>query len=145
MATHQSDKVDAGIQAKETNQHVIAVHAEFELTAALADNDVIEMVKVPKGAQILEIILGANDLDSATTVVIDVGDGDDPDRFIDGATIGQAGGSARLGSGVAAATNDEAFGYVYTADDTIDVTIEAGPTTASSGFITLTVLYHCDA
>lgn len=146
MATFQSSLVAAGIPAKETNQHVVAVHAEY--TLATADNttaNVIEMVKVPKGAQILEVILATEDLDSGTALVLDVGDEDDADRFIDGATIGQTGGVVRLGSGVAAAAVDDSVGFTYTEANTIDVTVAVQSTTAVAGVIALTVLYHCDS
>lgn len=145
MATLTAAAVASTVQPKETHQHVIAVHSTYELTAALAGADVIQMVKVPKGAQILEIQLATDDLDTGAALVLDVGDGGDPDRFIDGSTIGQTGGSARLGSGVAAATAAGSFGYTYTTEDTIDVTVATAPGTgATEGTVALTVLYHCD-
>lgn len=112
-----------------------------------AAGDIIEMVKVPKGAVVLEVWLTSEDLDTSTApaIELDVGDGGDVDRFIDGATIGQAGGIVRLGSGVAAAAMDGAFGFAYTVDDTIDVKVVAAAGTKAAGTITLGVLYAMQA
>lgn len=115
----------------------IVVYAEYEITAALVVNDVIQMIPVPAGAQIMEVTLGADDLDSNGTpaIVLDVGDGSVTDRLIDGATVGQAGGrTSTLKTG--------AFGYTYTASDTIDVIVQVAPATgATSGTIMLRVAY----
>lgn len=145
MATVTSDKVDAGIPAREPHSGVCSVKASFTVPTTgdgSAANDVIQMVKVPDGATVLEVIFTSEDLDTnaTPTIVFDVGDGGDADRYIDGTTIGQTGGVIRLGSGVAAATADALF-HTYTADDTIDVTVTAAAATAAEGVITLTVLY----
>ena len=111
----------------------------YEITAALALNDVIQMVHVPDGATVVSTVLGTDDLDTngSPTIVLDVGDDGDTDRFVDGATVGQAGGITD--------TSDMAmtgFGYTYTADNTIDVLVQAAPATgATSGTITLAVSY----
>lgn len=107
------------------------------VTAALVANDVIRMVKVPAGATVLDVVLSATDLDTGTSaaIVLDVGDDGDTDRFIDGATVGQAGGVAHL-------NNQAGHCYTYTADNTIDVLVQVAPTTgATSGTIRLGVCY----
>ncbi len=119
---------------------ITCAYATYTLTAALALNDVIQMVKVPAGATILDITLTSSDLDTngSPTIVLDVGDGGDTDRFIDGSTIGQTGGITNgfLASGV------NGHLYNYTSEDTIDVLVQAGPATgATSGSIKLSVLY----
>jgi len=141
MATLTTSKVAAGVQARSIENGVVSVTATYTLTAALAAADVIQMVKVPSGATVLNVILSCTDLDTngSPAIVLDVGDGDDTDRFIDGATVGQAGGVATLNAHVG-------HGYAYTADDTIDVTVATGPGTgATSGTVRLTVLYTMDA
>lgn len=115
----------------------VVVYATYTVTAALVVNDVIQMVKVPSGAIITGVTIGATDLDTngAPAIVLDVGDGDDTDRFIDGATVGQGGGSSDT---LAVA----GFGYTYSADDTIDVIVQVAPATgATSGTISLRVAY----
>lgn len=134
--TYQTANVGSGVMPR-ANAGETIVSATFNLTAALALNDVIEMVKIPAGAVIHDVILSSTDLDTSTGVVLDVGDGSVTDRFIDGATIGQASGVARL---------NEVGGhlYEYTADDTIDVLVQVAPsgTAATSGSIKLTVIYQ---
>lgn len=148
MATLTSSKVASSVPAKETNQHLIHVAATYELTAALALDDVIQMVKVPKGAVIVELVLATDDLDSngAPAIVLDVGDGADTDRFIDGYTGAQANGNiSRLGAGMAASKFADALGYTYTADDTIDIHVQVAPATGTAtGTIVLVVIYSCD-
>ena len=106
----------------------------FTVDTALAGDDVIQMIPVAAGERILDVILISEDLDTggSPAIVLDVGDGDDADRFIDGATIGQAGGMARMNGATPIKT--------YAADDTIDVTVATGPATGATGVdITLRV------
>lgn len=143
MATTASSKVASTVPEREPHSGVFALKATFAHPTSgdgSAAGDIIQMVKVAKGTMILDMALSAEDLDTGTTIEFDVGDGDDVDRFIDGTTIGQAGGIVRLGSGVAAAAIDGAHGYVYPADDTIDVKVVAAATGKTAGTITLTVL-----
>lgn len=99
-------------------------------------NDVIQMVKVPKGAVITAITLACPDIDTnvSPTVTLSVGDGGSTARFISASTIGQAGGVASL-------SVPGGLGYTYTADDTIDVLIAAATATFAAGDITLVVKY----
>ena len=115
----------------------IVIFATYSVTAALVVNDVIQMVPVPAGATITGVTLGSTDLDTggSAAIVLDVGDGGGTDRFIDGATVGQAGGST-------ATLAVAGFGYTYAAADTIDVLVQVAPTTgATSGTISLRVAY----
>lgn len=110
-------------------------YVTYEISATeLQLNDVVQMIPVAAGAIILEVVLASDDLDAATSqaVVLDVGDGDDDDRFISGSTIGQGGGVSRLNS-VAGLL------YKYTSDDTIDLKISTAPGTAAAGTVTLAV------
>jgi hypothetical protein len=132
--TFTSDKADSTVQAR-SGLDLTVVYAEYEISAALVINDVIEMVKVPAGAVINNVILATDDLDSGTDLVLDVGDGTTRDRFIDGTTIGQTGGVATL-------NEVDGLNYKYTAADTIDVLVQAAPGTGeTSGTIRLTVFY----
>lgn len=137
MTTLYSPAVGKGVQTR-TSLGTNTVIGKYELGAALAANDVIEMVKIPAGATIDEIILEATDLDTGGTpaIILDVGDGDDADRFIDGSVVGKTGGVDRLGANL---------GYKYTETDTIDVKVATGPATgAATGTITLCVQYHME-
>jgi hypothetical protein len=135
-STLTSDAVASGVQAR-AHLHEHTIVAKYTVAAALVLNDVIQMVKIPAGAKIVDLTLSCTDLDTNGTpaIVLDVGDGSDTDRFIDGSTIGQAGGIARL-------DQHGGHGYAYSAEDTIDVLVQVAPATgATSGTITLTVKY----
>ena len=141
MATFQADAALAGAPVKspgQGSQEVVTI-GTYEITAALALNDVIEMVKVPENATVTRVILGTDDLDTggSPAIVLDVGDDGDTDRFVDGATVGQAGGITDYSN--MAMTG---FGYTYTADNTIDVLVQVAPATgATTGTVTLVVGY----
>lgn len=116
---------------------VKAAHASYSLSAALALNDVIQMVKVPKGATVLDVELITTDLDTggSPAIALHVGYGGDADYFIASSTVGQAGGVAR-------ASASTAKPLAFTAEDTIDVTVATGPATgATSGTVSLVVYY----
>lgn len=135
-STLTSSKVAATVMARKV-EDLTAVWASYELTAALVINDVIQMVKVPAGATILDVKVMADDLDtgSSPAIVLAVGDGTTADRFITGSTIAQGGGIASLGVATGLL-------YQYTADDTIDVKITTAPATgATEGTIAVMVLY----
>lgn len=142
MATLTAGGVASNVPVRTGINCVISVTETYTFLAAQALNDVIQMVKIPSGATVLDVILSCDDIDSngSPAVTLDVGDGSDTDRFIAVSTIGQTGGTARLGSGI---TDDTCHGYTYTADDTIDVLIHAAPATAvySGKSISMTVLY----
>lgn len=119
---------------------VFVREAVYTLTAALALNDVIQMIPVAAGERVVDLQLISEDLDTNGTpaIVLDVGDGDDTDRYIDGSTIGQTGGMARLGQGVATDAAAIAVNRLYAAADTIDVLVQVAPATgATTGTIRL--------
>lgn len=110
--------------------------------------DVLQMVKIPKGATILDVIVSVNaaGLDTGATVAYSVGDTDatdDTDRYITAAAgiIGRssAGGVVRM-------NNPAGAGYKFEADGTIDLVFTAGAgTNVATGVITLTAIYTMDA
>lgn len=112
------------------------VTSTYEVSTALIINDVIEMVRLPKGATVVDCILVVDDLDSdgSPAITLDVGYGDNDDYFIAANTVGQAGGLVRA----SAAT---AFPLTLTAEDTIDVHVDTAPAAGGTGTITLTVMY----
>lgn len=141
MATYSTDLVSSNSAFTGPGGGVVYVReAVYTLTAALALNDVIQMIPVAEGERVVDLQLVSEDLDTngTPTIVLDVGDGDDTDRYIDGSTIGQAGGHARLGSGIDSDAEAIAVNNLYAAADTIDVLVQAGPATgATTGTIRL--------
>ena len=143
MATYTTSEVGSGVAPRSVHAGVVSVSSTFTVSTALAANDVIQMVKVPEGATVLDVILLSDDLDIGGTpaIVLDVGDGSDTNRFITGSTIGQGGGVERMNSQVSHGETAK-----YSSDDTIDITVATGPATGATGVkVTLTVLYTMDA
>ena len=120
MATYNSDMVAGNQSFKPFPSGALGVrYAKFTATTAIALNDVIQMVDVFAGETVHDIKIKSSDLDTGTGLVLDVGDATDADRFIDGSTIGQAGGTDHEDANLAPVT--------YSADDTIDITCQVAP------------------
>lgn len=144
-STFTASKAASTHATKDFKTGTNCIESTYQVTAgsALVINDVIQMVKVPKGARVTEIILSTTDLDSNVTplVSLEVGDGDDTNRYIAADTIGRTGGTTRMGSGITTLTQ----AYTYTADDTIDVLVTAAPATGATTFtIQLIVFFSTD-
>jgi hypothetical protein len=100
----------------------------------LNQNDVIEMVKIPIGATIVDVILLTGALGS--NVLGAVGDGTVPERFITNTSV--AGNSITRQN----ATAHGGIPKTYTAADTIDVTVSNANPTDNIAF-SLFVMYVC--
>ncbi|MBU1003020.1 MAG: hypothetical protein KKE73_10915 [Proteobacteria bacterium] len=98
---------------------VLCRSATYTAAAALDANSVIEMVPIPKGAMVLDVVLHVSALGVDRTV--DVGDGDNVDRFFDGIVATSATNSSFLDDAASTALH-----YIYTAKDTIDAKILGG-------------------
>jgi hypothetical protein len=137
MTALYSDKGVSTVSAR-ANVGLNAVVATATLTAALALNDTIDMVKMPAGATIVDMILYSTDLDTSTSLTYNLGDAGSAARFLSASTVGRAGGFVEI-SGMVAAT----LGYTFTAETTIVLTVAAAPTSTpiTSGTIVLAVTY----
>lgn len=113
----------------------------YEAGTQLIINDVVQMVKVPLGATVLDVVLCVDDIDSGSAAVLAVGDGTTPTRFISGQTIGQGGGIARLGAGLTGSAAADCAFYQYTAEDTIDIKVTTAPAGSGVGTLKLGVCY----
>ena len=84
-------------------------------TTGIASAEVVELFKVPKGAQVIAFFVNVVTIeDSASTIL--VGDAVDPNRYLNLTDMAVAGSTAGIAAGM---------GYVYTAADTIDATFSA--------------------
>jgi len=120
MATFTSDVVAGNQTFKPFPGGTVGVrYGKFTTTAAPNVNDVYQMCDVFAGETVVDVKLKSTDLDTGSGIVYDVGNGGAADQYIDGSTIGQAGGSDDMDANVAP--------VAYTADDTIDVTIQVVP------------------
>lgn len=120
MATFTSDPVSGNQSFKPFPSGAIGVrYAKFNVTAAPNAADIYQMVDIFAGETLHDIKIKSSDLDTGSGLVLDVGDGSDSDRFIDGSTIGQAGGIDHEDANLAP--------IVYSSDDTIDITCQVAP------------------
>lgn len=120
----------------------VSGHYDLSATVDIETADVIQLVKIPKGATVLDLILDVPVIDTGTAIVWGLGDDGSPSRYIAAeATMGRvgAGGIKRL-------TVAGSSQYAYTADNTIDMIFGTGAATATAttGIIKLTVFYTFD-
>ena len=83
-------------------------------TVSPAADSVVQVVPIPKGAMILNIVVH---VPAGVSCTVDIGDGDDVDRFFDGLA---AGANATLADDAASTAS---WNYIYTAADTIDMKV----------------------
>lgn len=127
---------------------ICSASATYTFLAALVDEDVIEMVRIPAGATVLDWILDipATGLDTGTAIVFDVGDGGSTGRFATGCVQGRSSAGAIVRPGSTGANIAGSTQYQYTAEDTIDFHVTTAPTTGvAEGVLKLTVFYTMDA
>ena len=139
MATYQTGAAERGRGFKPFPEGTLGVrkqsyspdasHSNFGL------NDVIEMIPVYEGETVYDLFLIASDLDTGVALEMSVGDGDDADLYLAADNVGQAGGVVRI-----APTDVAAWPKVYSADDTIDITVTTAAGTAAAGTVTLVAL-----
>jgi hypothetical protein len=99
--------------------------------------DIIHMVKIPKGATLLDVLLDTSDMDAGTDMLLSVGYTGALTAFISSSTVGQAGGIARLS--VAGGSQ-----YKFTDDDTIQVEVTVAGGTTATGTMKLSAWYTMD-
>jgi hypothetical protein len=100
-------------------------------------NDDIGLFWVPAGCVPVAATMSCTDIDDGTALVIDIGDVDDEDRLIAGATTGQAGGS----------TNALAYAghlYMYTAPTEIRAYCKTAAQTPAAGTLKFSLQYFID-
>jgi hypothetical protein len=133
MPTYKTPGVAVTEQAR-AGIDITSQTESLTISTNLAASDILEMVKVPAGATIQEIICATTGSLGATSTV-EIGDGGDTDRFFAAANFGNgAAGLVRLN--VAGG-----HGYKYTSEDTIDVRIATNATPATGAVVTMTVIY----
>ncbi len=118
-----------------------SVSGSYTMLAAFLDEDVVNLVTVPKGATVLEVILDVPPLTDQADVTWDLGDADTTGRFISGGTAGRSSAGAIVRLTVVGSSQ-----YAYTADTMIQFQIKTvpGATAVTDGVIKLTVIYTMD-
>ncbi len=133
-------KSDIVISEKYSHANIpagVAINARGQYTVpasgAPAAGDRIEMAMVPAGAAITAITLSWTDVGGTATV----GAADDPDRFMVGVDVSEA-GVADMGATTAVpGAVDKGLGYVYPINKTIGIAV------ATTAFPTDTIVTMC--
>ena len=121
MTIYQSDAAASGLMPDYSRAGVVLCRSgrytapEDGTAGADMCQNTIQMVPIPKYAQILQIeVVSNNEIGGATDV--DIGDSDNPDRFFDGISLGTARNISLDVSGIATQKL-----YTYTENNTIDI------------------------
>jgi len=131
MPTFQSSKVAATVMAR-SGLDTTTVTGEIAIPTGFATNDVLEMVKIPAGATVLNCILSSS-AGVGATANLAVGDGGDTDRHITS--------TAFTAAALARSNAHTGHGFRYTADDTIDILAVSIATPTVGTVVRLTVEY----
>lgn len=137
MATRNSSKAATGVQPKGLTVGLVAVTATFSVgsvsNASIASaGDVIQMIKVPKGATPVYVGMSGG----AGTLIYSVGDGIDQNRYL---TI-LSGSSGQALTPI----NTVYVPYSYSQDDTIDIFISTVSTASLVGGYNMLAIFSMD-
>ena len=127
--------LDSNVIPRRNVTGVIAASRVFEPAANLAQDDTVEICKLPANAVVLDVIVGHT---VAATMDVNVGDGTDDDKYLDGVTIA----SNALGR-----MNEGETGLLdtNTSEVTVTLTVAAITTPNTTGDLNMVVLYTMDA
>lgn len=131
MATFTTTKTAASVQPR-GDLDITSITGEFSIPAGFATSDVVQMVKLPKGALVQEVILSSS-AGVGATANLSVGDTGNTARYV-ASTAFTAASLVRLGV-------HAGHGFVTTADGTVDVTAVSIATPTVGTVIRLTVIY----
>lgn len=140
MATFTATAATAQAPAKYFEKGPVVRVVDYSFSAAAASaGDVIQMVKVPKGAIVTNV--GVAMIQTGTVhsgaVTVNVGDGNDASAYA--AAVVLSGSAVAL-----TAIPARGIGRTYSADDTIDITVAAVSAAGASGGVRLVVQYQND-
>ena len=134
--TTQADEYSAtAFQGRSRQECVLDISHEVT-TGELELADVNQLGKVPKGAIYTGGFIATDDLDSATSLDLVVGDVNDPDGLQATGTVGQAAGITQFSGPYI--TNKQ----TTTSEETVSITVNAAAGTAVAGTIRVVVRYY---
>lgn len=113
----------------------------YVLSGSEASADVVQMVKVPKGAIVDIFHSYIKWEDCGTTFTFDVGDGSDDDRYCSGVVGGTASTTLTTTFEESVAVGTFKAEFEYTAADTIDLTLDTVSTPTAAQTIKMWVFY----
>lgn len=137
MATLTASAAQSTIPAKYAINGTISRVVSYTVAAALSAGDVIQMVRVPKGATILDLTFFTDEFGTSNATVGSIGDGNAVGRY-----LGTASTSSSLAVGLI--TLPGGVGYSYSAEDTIDIVIGTVTSASNVGKLTLRLSYTLD-
>lgn len=120
----------------DSNQLIVVGETITVTGAQLTLGALFGNVRLPKGAEVAWVMLDSTDIDSATSVTLEIGDAGDTDRLLAANTIGQT-GAAVVGPTIA----KTGFGYKYTDETLVQVRVAAAPGTPVAGTIKYLIGY----
>lgn len=137
MATRQSSNVASGVQPKSLRVGLVAESAIYSVGAglSLSAGDVIQMVKVAKGASVVYLAVSGGSGDA----LVAVGDGVDDDRYIAYGTMSSASSVVRT-----ITLHSSNVPYVYSTDDTIDLAVSTVSVGSITGGFHMNVIFSMD-
>lgn len=137
MATRTTTQTADGVQPKSLRVGLICETAIYSVGAglSLSAGDVIQMIKVAKGASLVYLAVSGGSGDA----LISVGDGIDDDRYIAAGTMSSASGVVRTITLHSANTP-----YVYSTDDTIDLAVSTVSVGTITGGFHMTAIFSMD-
>ena len=127
MATLTSNKTSAGVQPKVLRVGLVAETAVYSLNASLSTGDVLQMIKVPVNARVVDLFVQSIGTGTAAGSFI-VGDGVDTDRYMSEVSVA---------STVVHRMNRAIDPYTYSVDDTIDIVYSLSTVQPSTGSIVM--------
>jgi len=111
-------------------------------TGDLTLNNVIPLVRLPRGALVHDMVLKVPDMDSGATGVVSVGVAGDTERYIRRLSI-QTAGAARIANDATAAASCIAAAP-FTGETTVNLLIQTAPGTPVAGTVEIAVQYTCE-
>lgn len=138
MATRTTDATASTAPAKGLRVGLNEVYGTYSYGAGLSASagDVIQMVKVPKGARVTYVALSGGSGD----MLASLGDGVSTARYLASTTMGSALSVIRTMT-----LHAQNVPYVYSTDDTIDVTIGTISVGTITGGFHLTCIFSMDS
>lgn len=135
MATRQSTRALAGVQPKGLRVGTVVVTGIYSVVAdtSLSKGDVIQMMKVPAGAQMVYMHLTGGSGDAQVTV----GDTVDIDRYLTSVTMGS-------NSALIRNINVANAPYTYSVDSTIDILVATVSVGTITGGFNMTCIFSMD-
>jgi len=136
MATYTASEAQSGIQPKGLRVGLVAVTSFYSLPASGSVGTTVQMVKVPQGAT---PVMGWVSNNNAGQVTVQVGDGNDTDRFYTETTL-----SSGMGAVAFYSNTTPAALYTYSVDDTIDIVVSRVSISTLGGAFYLTCIFSMD-